>query len=175
MNYLKQFKIPFKGLSLGSHFFDWKIDKKFFEAIENPDVLDCTLVVKLELEKQERMMILDFTISGFLNVSCDRCLETFNLPVKIREKYYINFGDEYKEESENILVIPESEYQVDISELIFDYISLSIPIKKVHPPDNHGNSTCNSDTLSKLNELTKQKGNDPRWEVLKDFKIDNNN
>jgi len=164
---LKQFKIPFKGLCLGTHFFDWEIDKKFFEAIENPDVLDCSVVIKLELEKQERMMILDFTISGFLKVSCDRCLEAFNLPVKIQEKYFIKFGEEYKEESESILVIPESEYQVDLSELVFDYISLSIPIKKIHPDDNQGDSMCNEDTLAKLNELTGKKGDDPRWEVLK--------
>ena len=72
VNHLKEFRISFRGLSLGTHFFEWKLDKKFFEAIENPDILDCHLEVNLELEKQERMMTLNFLISGHLNGTCDR-------------------------------------------------------------------------------------------------------
>ena len=174
MKTLKQFKIPFKGLSLGAHEYDWEVDKRFFEAIENPDVLDCKVWVKLRLEKQERMMVLEFDISGDLHVACDRCLENFDLPLNISENYFIKFGEEYKEESESILVIPETEYQFDISELIFDYISLAIPIKKVHPEDDAGNSTCAESALSRLADLKEQKGSDPRWDALKDIKLDNN-
>lgn len=172
---MKQFKIPFKGLSLGTHFYDWELDKKFFDAIENPDVLDCRLKVNLELEKQERMMILTFNIAGDLMVSCDRCLDDFWLPVEIREQYYIKFGDESREESETVLVIPDSEYQVSVADLIFDYVSLSIPIRKTHPEDGHGNSLCNMDALSKLEEHSMQKSSDPRWEALKNIKLDNTN
>jgi len=174
LNYLKQFKIPFKGLSLGTHVYDWELDKKFFEAVESPDVIDCRLKVALELEKQERMMILVFHISGRLEVACDRCLDPLDLPVDVVETYYIKFGDEFREESETILVIPDSEYQVSVSDLIYDYISLSVPIKKVHPDDSEGNSTCNNEALSRLEQLSVQKGNDPRWEALKNIKLDKN-
>lgn len=174
LNYLKKFNIPFKGLSLGVHRYDWVLDKMFFEAIENPDVLDCALEVTLDLEKQERMITLDINISGHLEVTCDRCLENFNLPVSIQEKYYIKFGDERREESESVLVIPESEYQVNIADLIFDFVSLSVPIKKVHPEDQHGNSQCNRDTLSKIEEHSGQKNVDSRWDALKNINLDNN-
>ena len=174
MKTLKQFKIPFKGLSLGAHDYDWEVDNRFFEAIENPDVLDCKVWVNLRLEKQERMMVLEFDISGHLYVCCDRCLEKFNLPLNISENYFIKFGEEYKEESESILVIPETEYQIDISELIFDFISLAIPIKKVHLEDKEGNSTCSETALSRLAELSEQKRSDPRWDALKNIKLDNN-
>ena len=150
MKTLKQFRIPFKGLNLGAHDYDWELDKRFFEAIENPDVLDCKVWVKLKLEKQERMMILEFDISGHLFVACDRCLDNFNLPLNISEIYFIKFGEEHKEESETILVIPETEYQINVSELIFDFISLAIPIKKVHPDDKDGISTCEKSALSRL-------------------------
>lgn len=175
LNYLKQFKIPFKGLSLGVHHYDWALEKKFFDAFENPDVLDCTLDVKLELEKQERMMILNFSISGDLEVACDRCLENFNLPVAIQEKYFIKFGDEHREESESVQVIPESEYQIDIAQLIFDFVSLSVPIKKVHPDDKHGKSLCNKDTMQKVEEHQVDESIDPRWEALKNIKLEKNN
>lgn len=171
---MKQFKIPFKGLSLGAHDYDWELDKAFFEAIENPDVLDCKVFVKLRLEKQERMMVLEFDISGHLNVNCDRCLEEFDLPLKIHENYFIKFGEALMEESESVLVIPETEYQIDVSNLIFDFISLAIPIKKVHPDDKKGNSTCNKSALLKLAELIEHKESDPRWDALKNIKLDNN-
>lgn len=174
MKILKQFKIPFKGLSLGVHTYEWEIDRRFFEAIENPDVLNCKVLVKLNMDKQERMMVLNFEFSGHLEVSCDRCLEKFNLAVNTREDYYIKFGEEHMEESESVLVIPESEYQIDVSALVFDFISLTIPIKKVHPDDKEGNSTCNKATLLKLDELTNQKGSDHRWDALKNIKLDNN-
>jgi len=171
---LKQFKIPFKGLSLGSHLFDWDIDKKFFEAFENPDVLDCSLTVKLNLEKQERMMILDLSFMGSLEVACDRCLENFDLPVTINERYYIKFGEERKEESEDILVIPESDYQLDVAPLLFDYITLAMPIKKVHPENENGVSMCNSEILSMLENNKDKTKTDPRWEALKKLKTENN-
>jgi uncharacterized metal-binding protein YceD (DUF177 family) len=172
---LKQFKIPFRGLSLGTHFFEWKLDNKFFEAIENPDILDCHLEVNLELEKQERMMTLNFLISGHLNVTCDRCLDPFDLPVNIKEIYFIKFGDEHREESETVLVIPESDYQVNVSGLIFDYISLSVPIRKVHPDDEDGQSMCNREAISRLEKYALQKRSDPRWDALKNLKPDINN
>ena len=175
MNYLKQFKIPFKGLSLGTHVYDWELDKKFFEAIENPEILDCHLQLRMELEKQERMMVLHFTIHGDLEVACDRCLDPLQLPVDITEDYYIKFGDEYVEESESVLVIPETEYQIGIADLVFDYICLSIPIRKVHPDDASGKSTCNTDAVSRLETLESRQSGDPRWDALKKLKLDNNN
>ncbi|MCF8267802.1 MAG: DUF177 domain-containing protein [Ignavibacteriales bacterium] len=175
MKDLKVFIIPFKGLSLGVHEYQWDITKKFFELLENQDIKDCNLQVNLSLEKQERMLNLMFEISGELEVECDRCLGKLVLPVQINEPYFIKFGEERIEESEEVLVIPESDYQIDISELIFDYISLSLPIKKVHGEDKKGNSLCDPEILNKLNRYSEKSEIDPRWEALKKLKLDNNN
>lgn len=174
MNYLKQFKIPFKGLSLGVHDYDWALDKKFFDAIENPDVLDCRVDVLLNLEMKERMMILDFTLNGNITVSCDRCMEEMELPIQLEEQYFIKLGEELMEESESVLVIPENEYQIDVSSLVYDFISLAIPIRKTHPENQEGKTTCNAETLSMLNELSHKETTDPRWDALKNIKLDNN-
>ena len=101
VNYLKEFRISFRGLSVGNHSYNWEIHKKFFEALENADIEDSKLNVELLLEKQDRMMILNFIIRGEVQVLCDRCLEVLFLPVDIDEKYYVKFGSEKKEESES--------------------------------------------------------------------------
>jgi len=172
VNYLKEFRISFKGLSLGNHTYNWEIHKKFFEALKNADIDDSNLNIDLNLEKQDRMMILTFTIKGEVKVLCDRCLDDLYLPVDLNEKYYIKFGAERKEESENVLVIPESEYQIDISLLINEFVTLSLPIKKVHAPDADGKDSCNKEIIKKLEELSKHKIVDPRWDKLKDIKLD---
>ena len=67
--------------------------------MENADIEDSNLNVELMLEKQDRMMILNFIIRGEVQVLCDRCLELLFLPVDIDEKYFVKFGPEKKEES----------------------------------------------------------------------------
>ncbi len=170
---MKDFIIPFKGLGLGAHDYEWEIGKKFFDAIENPDILDCDLKVKMELDRQERMMVLSFNISGEIETVCDRCLGKLVLPADIHQAYIIKFGYERVEESEDVLVIPENEYQIDVSGLIFDYISLFIPFKKVHGEDEKGTSLCEGDVIAKLNEIVDHEDIDPRWEALKNIKLDN--
>ena len=172
VNYLKEFRISFKGLSVGNHSYNWEIHKKFFEALENADIEDSNLNVELLLEKQDRMMILNFIIRGEVQVLCDRCLDVLYLPVNVDEKYYVKFGPEKKEESENVIVIPESEYQIDISLLINEYITLSLPIRKVHAENEDGSEGCNPEVMKKLAEISETKPIDPRWEKLKNIKFD---
>lgn len=169
---MKEFRISFKGLSIGSHTYNWEIHKKFFEALENADIEDCDLKADLILEKQERMMIFDFNISGNVKVLCDRCLDELILPVSIQEKYYVKFGAEMNEESENVIVIPDTEYQIDVSFLINEYVTLSLPIKKVHPENIENGTGCNKEIIRKIEELSKNRQMDPRWEQLKNIKLE---
>ena len=172
MNYLKEFSIPFRGLSIGVHDYEWKIDKRFFEEIENPEIEDNRLTIDLKLEKQERMLILNFNISGSVTVTCDRCLDEFEMPVNIQEVMFIKFGNEHQEESDNVIVVPDSEHKIDIALLINEFVTLSLPLKKVHPEDENGISGCNKETIKKLEELSVKKKIDPRWDQLKNIKID---
>jgi len=120
-------------------------------------------------------MFLTFQIEGTLTTSCDRCMGDLELPVKIHEDYIFKLGQEREEESENIMIIPESDYQIDIGNLIFDYITLAIPLKKVHGMNDQDTSKCDPKVLKILENLNQTKENDPRWDALKNLKLDNNN
>jgi len=172
VNYLKNYIIPFKGLSFGVHDYNWEIDKKFFEAIENTEINEGNLTVDLNLEKQERMMIFSFSITGEIKTQCDRCLDDLYIPIELNEVMYYKFGLESKEESDDVIILSDNEYQIDISELINEYIILSLPLKKVHPADENGNNDCNKEVIKKLEELSEKKTIDPRWEQLKNLKLD---
>ena len=72
MNPLKQFSVPFTGLKLGTHDFDFELDDRFFNAFEYSLIKSGSLKVNLELEKQETMLILRFKVTGTVNLDCDK-------------------------------------------------------------------------------------------------------
>ena len=113
------------------------------------------------------MMLLSFHITGEIETECDRCLNSLILNRDLNETYIIKFGHERFEESEDVLIIQESDYKIDVSGLIFDYISLSLPMKKVHGEDKDGNSLCKGEIFERLNSIEEENEIDPRWNALK--------
>lgn len=172
MDYLKQFVIPYVGLSAGNHQFDFIIDDKFFASFEYSEIRTANVHVGLDLEKTERMLILNFSMSGTIRTACNRCLDEFDFPVEGKEEYFIKFGTEHHEEDDNVLVITENETHIDLAQLIFDYVNLLLPFKVVHPDDENGNSLCDPDVLKRIQQLSVNKETDARWDKLKDLNIE---
>ncbi|MCD4736785.1 MAG: DUF177 domain-containing protein [Bacteroidales bacterium] len=170
MDILKEFIIPFKGLSEGDHKYSFEVGNQFFEKTENPDIRNGKFLVSLNLEKKERMMILDFYIQGYAIVECDRCLEDLEISINTRDILYIKFGDVYNEESENVMVIADSDYKFDTSRFINDYITLGLPMRKIHGGKGSEESRCNENVEKTLTGMYERKKTDPRWEKLKELK-----
>ena len=166
MKALEEFVIPFMGLKEGVHDYSFDIDEGFFESFEYSEVKQGDVHVDVSMEKQERMLIFSFSIQGEVELPCDRCLAPLNLPIEGKYRLIVKFGQEYEEESEEILVIPETDSRINISSFIYEYIILLLPYKRVHP---EGEDLCDREVIDKLNEHSEQT-TDPRWEALKDLK-----
>jgi uncharacterized metal-binding protein YceD (DUF177 family) len=173
VDHLKQFTIPFRGLKPGVHQYDYQIDKRFFERLEYAEVSNGNLKVELELTKQDRMLIFNFTIEGEVEVDCDRCLGKFNQAVAGNEKLFVKFGEKWEEESDDVIIIPEGEYQFDISKYLYEYIILLLPMQRIHPDDENGETTCDQDMVSRLGSHPEVSEPDPRWDAL--LKLKNKN
>ncbi|MDP2423928.1 MAG: DUF177 domain-containing protein [Bacteroidales bacterium] len=172
MDYKRQFVIPFGGLKLGHHQFDFEIGDKFFAALDYSEIRNGSLKVELKLEKQPRMLQLVFDISGSVEVICDRCLDPVDCPVNGTNVLFVKFGKEYEEESEDVIVIPETQTQLDVMHYIYEFISLLMPYRHVHPEDKNGKSSCDPHVIKKLEELTPSQSIDSRWDALKNIEID---
>jgi uncharacterized protein len=172
MDYFDQFCIPFTGLKTGEHRFNLIVRDEFFERYNYSDLRKGDLTVGLILDKQEGILTLTFDIAGTVEVICDRCLEYYDQPVAGRERLYIRFGKDFHEETDEIMIIPETENQIDVGHYIYEYINLLIPYRHVHPDDDRGESTCNRDVIRKLQEYQRHDLADPRWEVLNDLRND---
>jgi uncharacterized protein len=174
VNYLKHFIIPFSGLKVGNHPFTFEIEDMFFEHFEYSEIKKGLVHVDCLLEKQTRMMVLYFDLKGKVRVPCDRCGEEFDLPVEGSQKLIVKFGAGHQEEAEDILVITEKENELDISQFLYEYVHLLLPIKKAHGTDENGNSLCDPEVIRYIREADEHQA-DPRWEVLRKLKDNKNN
>ncbi len=173
MNHLKDFNIQFSGLSEGIHTMEFIVDNKFFEEFEYTEITDAQVKVVMKIDKQTTMMTFEFDIHGYVNCVCDRCLEVYPQDISGNERIIVKFGEETTEEDDEVKVIPASQFQIDISQDIYEFIVLMMPIKRVHPEDESGKSVCNPEIIKILNKLNVQQENDPRWDALKKISFKN--
>lgn len=172
----REYIIQFVGLSLGKHEYEFKVTDKFFEDHEYSEIKQADINVRLELLKQSQMMVLEFEIGGTVKAMCDLCTGEFNLPLKGNYKLIVKVGGSNDEnENDDIITIAANEHQLDLSQYIYEYIALSLPIKRVHPLDEKGKSICDKEVLKKLKhfltEENKEEESDPRWNDLKNIKF----
>lgn len=164
------YKISFKGLGLGEHVFEYSIDKSFFDEFDGHDLEKSNVKIVLTLIKEERMLTLQFAMSGTVGLPCSRCLESLSFQIDKQEILFIKLGQEFREESENLLIIPETEHEIDVKSYIFEFITLAVPYKLVHPEDENGISQCSAEMLERLENFQEHEEMDPRWEKLREIK-----
>ena len=165
--------IPFVGLKPGIHQYRFDIDGSFFENFEGSEIGQGKVNIDCQLDRQARMLVFDFDIKGVVSVPCDRCLEDYDQPVEGHQRLIVKYGEEHQEETDEILVITEQEYEIDLRQFVYEYIYLMLPFRKVHGTDDKGRSLCNPEVEKYIapdeNEDLKT---DPRWDDLK--KLDRN-
>ncbi len=172
MDILEPYRIPFRGMKTGVHRIDLEAGPEFFETVTDSLIHDGLVKVSLDLEKQERMLVLKFRLSGWVETLCDRCNEPLQCPVEGEERLIVKFGEAYEEQSDEVQVIPEFASRLDVSPFVYEYIHLLLPVRRVHPDTEQGESTCNPAVLKKLEELSGSETEDPRWEALRKLKED---
>lgn len=156
MNVLSKYNIPYKGLSLGSHTFEFEVDDRFFQAFEHSELHRGHGRVRIELEKQSRMLSLAFDMTGEVEVACDRCLEEFMLPFAYRGTLQVRFSETEKESDGEIMWISPNETELSLAQYIYGSINLSLPYQRVHPTDAAGKSLCNADMLSRFQIVSEE-------------------
>ena len=187
------YNIPLKNLSPGVHTYEYELDNKFFEAIDGDEVRKGDVSVILNIKKTSSIFEFVFDIKGAIKVPCTRCLDDMNLDVDTKNRLIVKFGKDYSEESDEIVVIPEDDGEINIAWFLYEFIALTIPIKHIHPP-----GECNRVVSSKYNkhkaisvededddndEFIADDSDtqdddttqiDPRWDALRGLDLDDN-
>ena len=136
------FIIPLNGLKQGRTRFSWKAGAEFFRNFDNKDIKDAEILVDVEVEKSGTYLGIDAVVSGNLTVACDRCGADVSLPVRSRISQSIKFGAEpvsgeeivvSEEDERETVYLPEDGGELDMSQTVYDFACLALPMKKVHP------------------------------------------
>ncbi|HSD09019.1 DUF177 domain-containing protein [Flavobacterium sp.] len=179
MKQTKEYTIPFVGLKLGKHKFEYQISNAFFEIFDYNEFQNSDIKVNVVLDKKSNLLELSFKHEGTVNVPCDLTSEDFDLPIKGKLKLIVRFGETFNNDNEELLILPFGEFEIDIAQYIYEMIILSVPLKRIHPGVKDG--SLNTEALTKLKELTikeqkkekKEEENiDPRWDKLKQLLTD---
>ncbi|MDD2438024.1 MAG: DUF177 domain-containing protein [Massilibacteroides sp.] len=194
MGKFELYKIDLKNLSPGIHKYTYSLENKFFIDIDGTEVQKGKVNVDLSIKSSGTIFEMTFNIEGIVLVPCDRCLDDMEVPVMTQNRLVVKFGDEYAEESDEVVVIPFDEGAINLAWFIYEFIALTIPMKHVHAP-----GKCNKAMSSKLKKHTARSSADdedleddiaedeismeddsaesidPRWDALKGLVENDNN
>lgn len=180
---LKPFVIPFIGLKLGKHDYQFEITETFFEAFEDDAVSstsepieEASIELSVQLDKKPEMLTLDFSFSGQVFVNCDRCLDRMSLSVESQDRILIKFGEQTFDETDEIVVLPESTFQINLAQFAYELLILALPIRRVHP-----DGECDPEMVQHLQVQEEEEEDieaeepptDPRWAALANLKNKN--
>ncbi len=163
-----EYRIPFKGLAEGKHEFSFAVGDTFFQDMESEELKKGDVQVHVDFDKQQRLFTLDFQLKGFVEIPCDRCLEEFHQPISFAYTLYVKYGEE-NDSDDDIIWIDEEDYELELQELIYELILLSLPIKRVHPDLENGEDGC----ILFEEEEDENTDSDPRWDALKGLSFEN--
>jgi uncharacterized metal-binding protein YceD (DUF177 family) len=153
MNEVRNYIIlPLRSLERKRHRFEFRVNSGFFSECGNTEIIEGSAEISLDVEKFSHLMNVVLTFSGILTVSCDRCLENFDIPVEGENKLAVMFGkapDEPTEEytEADIMYVNGEEDEIDLTVYIYESICLAMPIQRVHGDDENGESLCNPEML----------------------------
>jgi uncharacterized protein len=160
------------GLSQKDHTFDFRIGDDFFRQYGTAILQGGDFEAKVVLDKHETFIDADFSIAGTAKLVCDRCLEPFERPVKIHRRVMFKYGEEPAEISDEIVIITREQAQLELGQFIYEFISLDIPMKKLHPKfkDEEEDDRAEGKIVYQSEPESKDEEIDPRWEKLKKLK-----
>jgi uncharacterized protein len=168
------YSINIVGLSNKEHHFHYEFGDDFFRTYGTDLVSEGTFQADLLLTKHETFIEVDFKIRGALRLICDRSLEPFDFPVENNNKIVFKYGEEYKEVTDEIVIIPRDAATLELGQYIYEFIALAVPLKKLHPKfedDLEDDSEGKIVYSSKPSEEKKdEEDTDPRWNILKKLK-----
>lgn len=169
------YNIPLFSLSEGHQTFDFKIGNKFFADFKESEIREGELVAVAGIVKSRVCIDLTIRITGSVRICCDRCLDMYSQLVECENHILIRQGEYWDDSDPEILIVPHNEKELDISQLLYEYIHLSLPLRRIHPDDKEGYCGCDPEMIKELKKhvVKRNEAGDSIWTDLK--KILNNN
>ncbi len=155
-------------LTNGKHSFDFDFESSFFDLFEDSLIENGSGSILVDLDKAPSMITLKFIIKGEIELICDRSLDKYMFPIEEESEVRLKFGDHWEELSDELILIPANAQKIDIGQFVYEFITLAIPMKKLHPRFQDSEDDVFIETTS--TDESSDDLIDPRWNDLKKLK-----
>lgn len=182
MGRFDKYNIDLKGFKTNSLVLEFDLDNGFFADIDGEEFRKGAVKAHVVLKKNRDVFDFSFVLEGHVIVPCDRCLDELEVDVSTEATLKVKLGDGYADDGD-IVIVPDSDGDINIAWYLYEFIALSLPMKRVHAP-----GKCNHEMTGKLkkhgytsdeNEVAfdaeEEREIDSRWAALKNIHIEEDN
>ena len=169
MELLRIYDIDISKLNLGQHDFHFQIEDKFFELFDYSLIDHGSLSASIILDKKTSFLSMEFKIKGRIELICDRSLDSFDFDLETENEIVLKYGEEARVLSDEIEMIPLNIQKINVARYMYEFISVAMPMKKLHP--RYKNESSEDQIIfSSTKDQEEMLDVDPRWNELKKLK-----
>jgi uncharacterized metal-binding protein YceD (DUF177 family) len=172
MKISREFEIAWQGLKPGVHNYQFTLDDAFMQAKSAPaEFFNWKASVGLRFDKHESFFMLHFDVGGTVTTPCDRCGDDFELKLWDEFDLLVKLSgeedDRNEDEDADVVFVPRHETVIDISDWIYEFVMLAVPLQRIHPERPDGTPGCNPEALRLLGDLAAKEAesNEPSEEL----------
>ena len=111
--------IPLNDWAAGERKYRFQAGLEFFQMFGNSEILDADVNVEVRVHKEGKQKVeAVLCLQGTLTVPCDRCLEPVDIPVDTEPSEVFTPGEVLSD--------------WDLSQAVYDYACLSLPLQRTH-------------------------------------------
>lgn len=133
MRSLQELVIQVPKADTGTNQVTYQLGNDFFSLFEGSLLAKGDFVVHINLDKTPRNIQVRFLIQGVVELSCDRTGELFNYPLHIERTVHFKLGSDYQELDVDLYVIDRGAPYIEVAQHIYDFVHVTIPMKRLHP------------------------------------------
>lgn len=164
----RDYLMEFNKLHPGQNTLEFSIHDMFLESMGST-IRGMQALATVQVNKTETMYQIDVHLEGTMQLTCDRCLDNFDCPIKGDYGLILKLSETENYDDDEIVYISPGTHEYDLSQFLFDVSMLSIPLKKTC---DQAQKACNPEVTQRLSQIDTmdEDEKDPRWEELKKIK-----
>lgn len=179
-------RISLSDLQVAPVKYSFQLADSFLQPFEQEEMEDLRADLSVSVLKTGGTIEVSFEITGSTTLICDRSAESFSFPLEVKEKIYLKLGDHFEELSEDVLLVPAAQHELEVTQYVYDFLMLAIPSRKIHPRFAGEDNSDEDEVLIYSSEPDAESDTevipddapdasvDPRWEALKKLKKSQN-
>ena len=174
MQGLQHFSIQLKSLKNGVHHYHFQVGNSFFEKMESQSIKDANYDIEVDLERENKSIDITIKGSGNIQTVCDRCTASISLPVTFTSRVYAQINNNPNVDDLETYYYDEKEPILDLAPIVYNEISLHLPLVNVYDCEDEKPLPCDTATLDRLDivddtpDSESEESSSP-WDALNDM------